>query len=144
MFLFGVILFVGIVLAVVFTSVELAYFVDVPSVVFLLIAYAVIIAYRRGFGDFAYALKAAFRKNLNLDESRVNRSINLMKLLHKSSYVIGGLGLLIGVGLMMFENIQGSSNIMFCLLVSCLTLIYGILVNTVFILPVQAKLSKKA
>ncbi len=34
--------------------------------------------------------------------------------------------LLIGVGLMMSANLEGSSNIMFCLLVSCLTLIYGI------------------
>lgn len=141
MFLVGVVFYFLIILSTILLGSYVAAFNDLPSFAFVLLSNVAVLIITKGIKDFSYGIKVLTLKNIKVDSGKLKESIEIFKLLHKSSFGISFFGFLIGI-ISMLSKLDDPSSIGPSMAIALLIAFYSTMLDLVIISPARFMLSK--
>ncbi len=144
MFLIGILLFVFITSITITLGSEIYIFLDLYSLLFLILCNTAIIISTDSRIEFFYGLRLIVFKDVKVDRQKISESIKVFVLLKKSSIWISIIGFLIG-SISILTRLTDLSNIELAtgMGLSLLVILYCALLQASLILPVEYLLNKK-
>ena len=111
-----------------FQAVNLAYFIDVSSLVMVVVPAVSFAVASASFRELRTALKSAFVRKIPSDPADVRRSAAVLFVLGNISAFMGVLGFLVGVVLLL-QNLSDPSQIGPALAIALIPLVYGTIIK---------------
>jgi len=141
MFIFGVLLYILLIMFAGIMSGSVLHFIDIPSFIFVFVANIAILMSTKSFKDFWYGIRVVSLKEVELDGVKIENSIRVFALLYKSSFGIGVFGFLIGL-ISVLNYLDDPSHIGPAIGISLLTVFYSILFALAVLIPGRFALKK--
>jgi hypothetical protein len=138
MYLFGCVIFIGLLILILGLTSSLLLFVDIPSLILILGFTLPILTASGLFGDFVRSFKLITSRENSASRFELNRMLLANQLAMVMFIISGVLGTIIGgISILNFSEI--GENIFPSVAVSLITTLYG-LIFVILLIPVRAKL----
>jgi flagellar motor component MotA len=143
MFILGILVFLVIIGATMLLGANsFLYFLDIPSLIFVVGLYFAVLVSTKGLKDFTYGLKCIVKKDFIPEKKATKRSLEAFRLLNKTTPGICILGFFIGL-IALLSKMDDVSTIGPSVAVALLVTIYTVIINTCFIKTAMSDLKKK-
>lgn len=143
MFILGILVFLLIIVATMFISANtIGYFLDIPSILFVLGLYFASLLATSGVNDFLYGLKCIAKKEFIGEDVQIKKSLEAFYLLNKVTLGICLLGFITGL-ISLLSQIKDMSTFGPSIAVALLVSFYALVINTCFIKTSISILKKK-
>ena len=140
-YLLSLIMFlIGIISAILYSGGTIMSYIDIPSIIFIVIFPFIFVSIIFGFKEMSLAFSVSFKKDVEND--KLKKALNIFKTYGKTTWITGFIAVLIGL-VAILENVDDKMKLGPNLALALVSLLYCGIINVIIIIPFTILIKKK-